>query len=97
MNKFFDVMNIGHKNAKSWFIIAKDREHAKKIASTKPGTPKRVYELDSNQDNIPVLIQSGKTGILAKEIRALSLNEVFGISPEPNQPKNPWFFTEEIK
>jgi len=98
MNKFYDVHNKG-KNAKSHFIIAKDEKDAFRIASTQPGKPKSLNELPI-EDNIQNLIDSGKTGILARKIVGINGNElidiIMGKSKYPKDSKNPWFFTIEI-
>ena len=95
MNQFFDVGNVG-RNAKGHFIIARDKEHAKIIASTENGKPTRVTKMQI-VDNIQELIDSGETGILAKEIRAYTFNQVFGLEPKPEQPLKPWFFIKKVK
>lgn len=95
MNKFYHVDNIGHKKAKSWFIIAKDELDAKRIALTKDGTPKTIKELPP-EDNIQDLINSGKTGILAKQLVAYSIHQILGKEKNPKEVEKPWMFMEII-
>lgn len=91
---FCDVHNTG-RGSKSHFIIARDEEHAKEIAGSQMGSPKAVTILEPEY-NIQELMDSGKTGILAKEILPSSFNDImFGTHPE--QPKKPWFFLKEVK
>lgn len=105
-NKFFHVHNEGN-NAKSHWIIATDKKDATRIASTQSGKVKKVEEL-TPIENIHDLIKTGKTGLLARQMPAISGAEfvanVFGKTKkeiskwESKQAviKNPWFFYIEV-
>jgi hypothetical protein len=94
MLKFYHINNKG-KNAKSWFILAKDDDDAIRIASTCSGKPdaSSLRELPS-EDNIDKLCQGSKTGLLAKKLRCLNIKQVMGLEPE--KPADPWFIMQEI-
>jgi hypothetical protein len=91
--RFFDVSNTG-KGSKAHFIIAKDEEDARRIARTQTGVPTTVVELPA-EDNIPKLLESGKTGILAKNIVAMRASDLFS-GKTPKQPEEPWVFVLEV-
>jgi hypothetical protein len=92
--KFYDVHNKGGKSAKSHFIIAKDEKDAFRIAATQPGTPMSLNELP-NECNIPKLLESGQTGILAKKISMMSFTDIME-KRESKKIEEPWFFTKII-
>jgi hypothetical protein len=94
MNNFYEVDNVG-KDAKSWWIIAKDKTDAMRIASTKPGKPTKCRQMKP-YENISDLCKSGKTGILEKNIIGMSLADLLSGHNSPAQPKDPWHFMEEI-
>lgn len=91
--KFYHVDNKG-RNAKSHWLLAKDEEDAMRIASSQPGKPENLVELET-EDNIEKLISEGKSGLLAKKIQAMSFADIFA-NNKPEQPKEPWFIYKEV-
>jgi hypothetical protein len=96
MLNFYEVINKG-RGAKAYWIIAKDEEEAKKIASTQNGAPIKVNEMIP-VDNISKLLLGEKTGIIGKKLIGLKLSEIF-LPPEKQQkqPEDPWFFLDDQK
>ncbi len=98
MNKFYHVNNKG-RNAKSHWLIAKDKEDAMRIASTEKGTPQDLEELEPTA-NIPKLLKSGKTGLLCCEIQSTSMKDIIaranGEKVEEKKNKEPWSIYKEV-
>lgn len=90
---FYEVDNEG-KNAKSHYILAKNKEDAMRIAATQPGKPVRCRKMKP-ECNISKLCEAGKSGLLCKKIQMVSIKDIFS-DYKPTQPENPWEIYKEI-
>lgn len=98
--KFYHVNNRG-RGSKSHWLIAKDEDDAKRIASTQKGKVEEIEELKP-VDNIKKLLKEGKTGLLSCKLQGFMADELFdslmktGKPPKPPKDDEKWFIYQEI-